>query len=88
LETLVTSYSVFPNPFSKGDLNVSFDGIENSKGRIQIKDITGRTVISNQVEIVSGKNDFIVRENILPGIYIVELEINGNRHAATQLIKL
>lgn len=64
---------LFPNP-ATNRFNVLFNSIENSKGTLQIFDISGREVLNHNVEVIAGENN--LSENVSQlqnGVYFVQV---------------
>jgi hypothetical protein len=77
--------AVFPNPYST-DYSLSFTATNNGNASIEMVDLQGRVVASQEATISSGPNTLSMKEttNLKSGIYFVRLTINGE----TQIIKL
>jgi hypothetical protein len=77
--------AVFPNPYST-DYSLSFTATNNGNASIEMVDLQGRVVASQEATIASGPNTLSMKEttNLKSGIYFVRLTINGE----TQIIKL
>lgn len=70
--------SVFPNP-TQGRFFVNFESASSGKANVSLKDLTGRTVSTKNMNLVSGNNQIEINENLSAGIYLVSIEINGVR---------
>ena len=82
---------VYPNPF-KNTLDVIYDNTEAfGKGELFIIDMLGRTVISNPVEILKGKNHYTLSnldEQLLPGVYSIVMKNEDKLVAIDKIIRL
>ncbi len=63
----------YPNP-SDGNFNISIKSAKNELVKIQIYDITGKSVYENQKNIITGNNLIKVNaQNLTSGIYLLNL---------------
>jgi hypothetical protein len=77
-------FSVFPNP-GRGTINFSFVGQSEEKLTLQLLDLTGRELLRNELQVVTGENLVISDVSALPrGIYLAML--SGDRQK--QIVKL
>lgn len=69
------SVKVYPNPFSN-EIFVSFDAAYEHTITISLRDMLGRTVTEQQVQIVAGTNEIRLdaNDNMAGGIYFVQLQ--------------
>ncbi len=79
-ESEVASLSIVPNPFSSS-ARILLQGVDESSF-IRIYDLAGRII--RQFEVNDTREIVIQRNNLEPGIYIVEL--SGNRVIRQKLI--
>jgi|GEM_PF-2319844 len=77
---------VFPNPASDV-LKVTFDGKANTVAAITLKDVTGRSVRTQQIT-ATAKNEVIIPiSGLQAGIYFCEVNHNGIRDIAKVLVR-
>ena len=73
------NYLVYPNP-ANDNLNIEFTFVENGSGKIEITDVTGRTILStpiyNGIEGDTVSNSININE-YKAGVYFIKLELNG-----------
>jgi len=85
---LQQSLTIYPNPTS-GDLTVSFNlsSSVDEEGIIIVKNLLGQTAYSSTVLFHSGDNEFLLNLGDLDsGIYLLELEVEGNMYLAKVII--
>ncbi|NNE54528.1 MAG: T9SS type A sorting domain-containing protein, partial [Flavobacteriales bacterium] len=76
---VVSNVNLFPNPTSD-DLNVVFNLTENSGVSIDVRDMQGRIVQSEQLQLQAGIHQQVVNTNSMaPGTYIMTLTSDVNR---------
>jgi len=81
----MTEFSVYPNP-TRGELNVSFTNEEVGQATLQIVDVTGRIVFTQQISVQSGDNRYNFGLNgISAGIYQLRVQ-SGDQRRVTKLI--
>jgi plastocyanin len=72
----ITSAKLYPNP-ARDNTVLKLNSESSGTGMIKIYDLLGNQMSINEVIIKSGSNNIQVPiENILPGIYFVELKYN------------
>lgn len=81
-----SNMSVFPNP-TAGNFFVNFESSSTGKANVSLKDLTGRTVVSKNMNLVSGNNQFEINEKLSAGIYLVAIEINGTQAVKRVIVK-
>ncbi|MCC7244170.1 MAG: fibronectin type III domain-containing protein, partial [Saprospiraceae bacterium] len=74
--------SLSPNP-SSGWVNIGFTGDMSEKTSIRILDVTGREVLLKTTADLSEQLDI---STLLPGVYMVVLEDNGQRKGVQRLV--
>ncbi len=84
--------SVYPNPAQTSDrLMISgYKGInETIKTRVEIISMTGDVVFSETVSCGAGCDSYLMKMNkqLVPGLYLVNMETNGVRNSKRLLIK-
>lgn len=77
-----------PNPFAN-TLNIGFTSNEAGKAQINVINITGQKVFSEESTLNKGYNALQLKNigKIAPGIYVAQLIINGNIAASQKIIK-
>lgn len=78
--------NVFPNP-SNGEFTIQLNQENSSKNniRIQLLNSTGQVVYHNNFSFLNGKEEINVRENIVPGLYILQI-IDGNNIRTKRIV--
>ncbi len=78
-QSLFNSVTIHPNPF-ENTTSISFTTENSGKGVIELSDITGRKIMTKELEITKGENSFELNESasLQQGIYFVRLTVNGN----------
>lgn len=71
--------SVYPNPVYS-DVFVDFTGIENQNAQINITDLTGREIFSQNFSTQNGFNHIKVSTDLSSGVYALDFDFNGNRY--------
>jgi|GEM_PF-1933606 len=77
-----------PNPFTE-NLNLSFSATTNGNAEISITSITGQKIVTKQSTISKGYNNLQVNglANLAPGMYTVQLIMNGTVISNQKIIK-
>jgi len=77
VSTLDRGFVVYPNP-STGIFNLMFDATTEGTGTVVIRDVTGRTVHTQKVNVTGGVNNTSIDvTNITKGVYSLEFKL-GN----------
>ena len=79
---------IYPNPATT-ELGVSFDLVENSDVALRLYDVTGRLVVTQNLDNQATGNNF-VRMNIsdlTQGIYFLQVNVNGQNAQAISIVK-
>lgn len=76
--------SVFPNP-TDGRFFVRFESKTAGNAVVALKDLTGRTVFSKNMNMVNGANQVELNEELSSGIYLVTIQI-GNEKAVKRVV--
>ena len=65
--------NLYPNP-AKNNLNISFTSFEEENISIKVVDILGKTVLTKEIEVLQGENNFNLNiETLQKGIYFLEI---------------
>lgn len=76
----LSSIKLFPNP-ANANFNISIDSKNNSNATVQIKDLTGRIISTNNFSIVEGNNVINMdSSNLSTGLYLVEVQYENSRN--------
>ncbi len=79
--------SLYPNPASSGNWNMGFSLNEQANIRVRIADLQGRLLHNDYYGNYPVGQHLIVRQDALPqGLYLVELEANGQVIAKEKLL--
>ncbi|MCF8429116.1 MAG: T9SS type A sorting domain-containing protein, partial [Bacteroidia bacterium] len=77
--------TVTPNPFTT-DLTITVETVNNANGTVEVSDINGRTIISQNIDVVKGTSTITVNgvDKLKQGIYFVRYTTESN----TQVFKM
>ena len=84
-ESAVSEWTVFPNP-NDGQFSLTYIGA-NGNVNIEVDDLTGRVVYSEQVSLAKGANHNIDLSGLSAGNYNVRLTANGARTEQRLMVK-
>jgi chitodextrinase/predicted phosphodiesterase len=88
VESLRTSFTLYPNPQSGGELNVAFTTSSCSQALIQVIDFAGAVSISENVLTSVGQNHHTINVSTLtPGLYSVGITVNGSTRRSKLLVQ-
>jgi hypothetical protein len=77
--------SIYPNPGS-GDFNLQYTGVDGL-GTIEVFDLTGRAVYSEQTQLVSGSTHSLDLSKLAQGQYSLRLTVNGVRSQQNLMVR-
>ena len=85
IENTKEKVTVTPNPFTT-DLTISVETVNNANGTVEISDINGRVIISQNIEVVKGTSTITVSntDKLKQGIYFVRY----TTETSTQVFKM
>jgi len=72
------SLTISPNPFEE-NLRLSMSAHKPTNGQVTIQSMVGRVVQKRTIHLSTGENSFIFSNNLEKGIYILTVEIDGER---------
>ena len=77
--------TVTPNPFTT-DLTITVETVNNANGTVEVSDINGRIIISQNIDVVKGNSTITVNgvDKLKQGIYFVRYTTESN----TQVFKM
>jgi hypothetical protein len=80
--------SVFPNP-AQAEFKIRVEGIKSAQNAIvEITDLTGRTIFSQQLGIISGDFEHTLNATqFSKGSYLVRLSVGDNRFVRNLVIR-
>ncbi len=82
-----SSVQMYPNPVSD-QLTVKLDAAANAHAMLVIYDLNGKMISSQIADIKTGLNEILVNtQNLNPGIYFSELQLNGQLAFHSKLIR-
>ncbi|MFH1050212.1 MAG: T9SS type A sorting domain-containing protein [bacterium] len=84
-ENTTFEINIFPNPCTEQFL-IDLPCIPNTEFGIEISDILGRTVLSQDKILNFGAKNIINLPNIKSGVYFINVNINGNKFTRTLLV--
>jgi hypothetical protein len=71
--------NIYPNP-AKGFVSIEVETEKFDNGKIQIMDMTGKIVLSSQIELTQGKNNHSINlQNISQGIYSIAITASDKK---------
>lgn len=70
--------SVFPNP-TDGRFFVRFESKTSGNAVVALKDLTGRTLFTKNMNMVNGANQLELNEELSSGIYLVTIQIGAEK---------
>lgn len=76
-----TNYNLFPNP-NRGDFSISNKGQSQTKAMIQVLDLSGRIVFSQQANLQENGTEAFKVNNLVAGQYLVRI-INNDKTSET-----
>lgn len=81
------SLNVIPNP-KTGDIQVSFKSVKAGKATIVVLDESGKTVLTQKVQLAAGKNNININNfnNLAEGDYTVCLNTNYGAYSSPFLL--
>jgi subtilisin-like proprotein convertase family protein len=81
----LVDYKIFPNP-NNGEFNIQFKTSKSKKIKIEVYDLSGRSIYKNSYEISDGAfNENIILNNAQTGLYILNLD-NGINKTTKKII--
>ncbi|MDZ4667271.1 MAG: CHRD domain-containing protein [bacterium] len=84
---LPNGINVYPNPIAN-ELNINLNAFYNGNATVVIYDLNGKTVLTKMNQVSAGNNVILLNtENLSPGLFIVELQLNNELIARTKIIK-
>lgn len=71
------TFNVNPNPANQS-INISFDLNEDAVVTLKLTDLTGKNILTQEVQNYNkGENNYVISANLLDnGIYFIELSTN------------
>jgi hypothetical protein len=90
---MYSQISVYPNPARSGDPELTiagYEGIEETiETQVEIINITGDVVFSDRILCGGGCGSYLMNINkqLVPGVYVVNMQTNGVRTAKRLLVK-
>lgn len=92
-EELYSQISVYPNPVKSGDPQLTISGYEGIEKiietHVEIMNMTGEVVFKENVLCGGNCGSYLMKinEQLVPGVYVVNMETNGVRTAKRLLVK-
>jgi hypothetical protein len=77
-ESILNDFAIYPNP-NKGHFNILYKG-SNGHFTIEMIDLTGRIVHSEQVQMIKGEQTSIDPDRLTPGVYLIKMTNNANHY--------
>ena len=72
------SVAIYPNPVTQGNFSLNLSGVQSETINLDILDITGKTVQSEQITVSNGTvNTVVAISDLASGMYMVNLMIDG-----------
>lgn len=67
--------SVYPNP-SNGNFNVPIHSTSGGLGKLSLVDMTGKTIAKQELNLLTGQNDYVFSaNNLAAGVYVLLIQI-------------
>jgi hypothetical protein len=85
-EIAESTVEVYPNPADK-NFNVRFYSPSYSTGKISIKDVSGRSVYEDRLNVQSGLNAIEINQSFSQGIYIVRVQVGDKSYVGKLVIR-
>ena len=76
---------VYPNP-THGIFNIDYQSAKKGMLELQIEDINGRIISLQKHQLEIGKNKLFISENLVKGMYIVVVKVNGDNPKTQRLV--
>jgi ELWxxDGT repeat protein len=92
-EELYSQISVYPNPARSGDPKLTISGYDNIdrtiETNVRIMNMTGDVVFSETISCGGNCGSYImdINKQLVPGVYVVNMETDGVRSARRLLVK-
>ena len=89
VEALSPSLALYPNPV-QADLNIAYDASKEGKCLLQIMDLSGRLMYSQELDAQEGHNTYTLdlgQTLIDKGIYILRIKSESSESRAIRFIK-
>ena len=91
-QTLFSQIDIYPNPAEHGDaqLRVGYEAIaETADTQVEIINMTGEVVFTETRHCAGNCHSYLININqqLVPGVYLVHLKINGARYSKRLLVK-
>lgn len=90
---MYSQINVYPNPAHTGEPQLTISGYEEiakvTEAQIQIINMTGEVVFTDRVSCDGDCSAYLIKLNkqLVPGIYVVNIHLNGFRIAKRLLVK-
>ena len=81
-----SAFSIYPNP-AKGNLYISFSGQQGGSASFELKDITGRLVMHNNISVAAGAPAQVDLSKVQSGIYFVTISQNGSSYNSKLVVE-
>ncbi len=83
-----TFVQIFPNPYME-KINVNFTSEEDGKAEVRLINIKGQVVADNKSLVVKGYNKLQLKDlsTQMPGLYIIDVILNGKVINTQKIIK-
>lgn len=78
LEEIINDVSIYPNPFDN-EITIRVNAVKDQTISIQLYSLTGQIVLDKKQNVVSGENVVIIQPRVVPGTYLLQIEINGEK---------
>ncbi|MEZ5004037.1 MAG: PHB depolymerase family esterase [Chitinophagales bacterium] len=81
-------FSVYPNPMTDRGMISIHSLTDKSLMQVEVLDVTGRTIMVNEVELAVGDNLIPLElDNVARGTYILSLKVNGEQSSQPFIVK-
>lgn len=76
IDALQDALGVSPNP-SQGAFTLSFESTSDTEANLRLIDLSGKVIFDRGADVRFGMNHLNIQEELAPGMYILEVEMDG-----------
>jgi hypothetical protein len=78
LEEISDGVTIYPNPFDN-EITLKVNAIQDQVVTVELYSITSQLLFTKKVPVSSGGNNFKIEPNVVPGTYLLQIEMNGKK---------
>jgi hypothetical protein len=75
---IIDNVTIYPNPFDN-EISVEVNAVKDQSVSIQLYSLTGQIILDEKRDVVSGVNVLKVKPRVASGVYLLQIEINGEK---------